>query len=411
MEGGLRKIFVLIVRFSLELLALPIMVIVAVFSRLLHKTVDIGLGPEPLINNVYYKKALLRYGYTAETFVTSIYFITQEFDRKFIYKIKLIRLLTPFLVFCFIVTRYKCVYLYFNGGAFAGSIFLWYLEPSLLRMADVRMVVMPYGGDIQCMDRCPNLLLRHAMAKDYPMLRFKKENIKNRIDLWTKYADHIIAGNDWVDYLYYWDTLMLNHFSIDTALWNEVPDCSETAVLNTNNPLRVLHAPNHRELKGTRYFIQAVDELKREGLSIELVLIEKLPNDQIRELMMKVDVVADQLIIGWYAMFALEAMALGKPVLCFVREDLKQLYIDTGLIGEDELPVINCSPSTVKDVLRKLVENRQDLHIIGQRGREFVVKHHSLEVIGSTFDKINRSLGITPSGCENIVESNNSKLN
>lgn len=365
---------------------------------MLPRAVDIGLGPEPLINNIYHKKALLRRGYTVETFVTSIYFITQEFDWKFVYNSKVIRLFVPFAVFCFAVLRYRCIYMYFNGGAFFGSVFLWRLEPQLFRVAGVRTVIMPYGGDIQCLERCPNLLFRHAMSRDYPGYKFRQAEIKERIDLWTKHADHVIAGNDWVDYLYYWDTLMLNHFSIDMEEWCMGSADVEVPTLSIDRPLRVLHAPNHRELKGTRYFIKAIEELCREGVPIELMLVEKLHNDQLRNLMKSVDIVADQLIIGWYAMFAIEAMSLGKPVLCFIRDDLKRLYVDVGLISENEIPVINCSPSTVKAALRQLAVNRQELSGIARRGRAFVEKHHSLNAIGSTFDLINRSLGVMPSG-------------
>ena len=186
---------------------------------------------------------------------------------------------------------------------------------------------------------------------------------------------------------------MLAHFSIDTDLWRFNPDGK---IPRSDKPLRVLHAPNHRELKGTSYIIQATEDLCLEGVLVELVLVEKMPNDQLRKLMMNIDVVADQLIIGWYAMFALEAMSLGKPVLCYVRKDLEQLYIDAGIIGVDEIPVIHCSPSTVKDVLRRLALNRNELQSIGQRGRVFVEKHHSLECIGKTFDRINRSIGVNP---------------
>lgn len=393
----MKRVFIFLVKFVLEVLALPIMVVIACLSRLLSKSVDIGFGPEPLINNVYHKNALLRRGYTVETFVTSLYFITQEFDWKFVYDSRVIRLLMPFAVFCFVVMRYKCIYLYFNGGPLLGSAFLWRLEPLLFRMAGIRTVVMPYGSDVQCLERCPNLLFRHVMAKDYPGYKLKQSAIKKRIDLWSKYAGHVIAGCDWVDYLYYWDTLMLAHFSIDTEVWREIPIDVEAPVLSADRPLRVLHAPNHRELKGTRYFVQAVEELSREGVPIELVLAEKLPNNKIRELMKSVDVVADQLIIGWYAMFALEAMSLSKPVLCYLRDDLKRLYVDAGLVDVDEIPLINCSPSTVKETLRKLVMNRHELHGIGLRGRAFVEKHHSLDAIGKTFDAINRSLGVMPS--------------
>ena len=61
----------------------PILILFAIVSRILNFRKGIGLGPEPLINNVYHKKALEKYGYTAETFVTDTYFITSEFDKVF----------------------------------------------------------------------------------------------------------------------------------------------------------------------------------------------------------------------------------------------------------------------------------------------------------------------------------------
>ena len=111
---------------------------------------------------------------------------------------------------------------------------------------------------------------------------------------------------------------MLAHFSIDTEVWREHSTVKRCSGDNFDPPLRVLHAPNHREIKGSRHFIQAVEELKSEGVRIDLVIAEKLPNSELQELIRSVDVVADQLIMGWYAMFAIEAMALSKPVLCYI---------------------------------------------------------------------------------------------
>ena len=33
------------------------------------------------------------------------------------------------------------------------------------------------------------------------------------------------------------------------------------------------------------------------------------------------DLVVDQLVLGWYGAVAVEAMALGRPVLAYIRED------------------------------------------------------------------------------------------
>ncbi|MBE0635291.1 glycosyltransferase, partial [Candidatus Bipolaricaulota bacterium] len=125
-------------------------------------------------------------------------------------------------------------------------------------------------------------------------------------------------------------------------------------------------------------------------------VLEGVHNDEIRHVMQDVDVVADQLIIGWYAMFAIEAMSLEIPVLCHIRDDLENLYIDAGLLTPGELPLVRCTTRDVKDVIRRLATDRELLPDIGRRSRQFVLAHHSLEAVGETLDRINRSMGIHP---------------
>jgi hypothetical protein len=110
------------------------------------------------------------------------------------------------------------------------------------------------------------------------------------------------------------------------------------------------------------------------------------------------DIVVDQLIVGWYAMFAIEAMAMEKPVLCYLRQDLMELFVTSGLVAADEIPILNCSPLTIKETLRSLVLNRDELPDIGKRSRAYVMKHHSIQVVGKVFDEINRSIGLKPGG-------------
>jgi glycosyltransferase involved in cell wall biosynthesis len=124
---------------------------------------------------------------------------------------------------------------------------------------------------------------------------------------------------------------------------------------------------------------------------------ERVPNEVIRQTMADVDVVADQLIVGWYAMFALEAMAMGKPVLCYLRQDLLDLYEVEGLLGHGEMPIVNCDPLSVKETIRGLAADKSQLAQIAERGRSFVRKHHSIEAIGVVFDRINREIGLVPS--------------
>jgi glycosyltransferase involved in cell wall biosynthesis len=368
--------------------------------------VDVGLGPEPLINNVYHKMALERYGYTAETFVSDVYFITDKFDirgdkifsSRYAFMKKPLTYLSYLYLFVMSIFRYKCLYIYFNGGPLGlGTPILWRVEPFLYKLANVKIVVMPYGGDVQDMSRSPHLLFKNAMTHDYPEHRVRRKRIVSKIDLWTICSDHVISGCEWVYYMYHWDTLMLGHFSIDVDVWKPESDEGLQSRPDQSKKIRVLHAPNHRVIKGTQYFMKAVDDLLAEGLEIELVLLEKVSNEEIKRVMASVDIVADQLIIGWYAMFAIEAMAMEKPVLCYLADNLKELYTVAGLIVPDEIPIINCTPLSVKDNMRELVVNHDKLCEIGKRSRKYVLKHHSTQAIGRIFDQINRSLGLETS--------------
>jgi glycosyltransferase involved in cell wall biosynthesis len=365
--------------------------------RVKDKPFDIGLGPLPMINNVYHKQALVKYGYKTNTFVSTVYHITSEFDfnadKEFTNHQKYRRYFSTW--FKYVVNNHKCVYIYFNGCVLGSDPFLSKKEIFLLKLARIKTVVMPYGADIQDFTKSRNLIFRNNMCLDYPKFHLQRKRIRENVDQWTTHADHIISGCDWVEYMYYWDTLMLAHFSIDTEKWKPSATQPER---DPNAPLKIFHAPNHVNQKGTKHFVKAVEELKQEGLNIELMMVQRVPNSEIKRLIETADVVADQLVIGWYAMFSLEALSLEKPVLCYLNPDLLNMYIESGLVTKDEIPIINCNPFTVKDAIRNLYENRDKLKDIGKRSREFVLKHHSIEYIGSVFDKINRKIGIEPTG-------------
>jgi len=184
---------------------------------------------------------------------------------------------------------------------------------------------------------------------------------------------------------------MLGHFSIVVDRWRPVRGHK------TNKRFKILHAPNHRTIKGTDFLIQAVNELKHEGYDINLVLIEKANNDVVKMAIKDSDLVVDQLVIGWYAMFAIEAMALGKPVVCYLDSSLENLYINVGLIGRGEIPIIKANPTNIKEVIKQNIKNKENLKQIGKSSRKFVLKHHSVKYVGSIFASINNKLGIRPS--------------
>ena len=378
------------------ILLLPILVITAV-SRLSSRSIDVGIGPQPTINSRYHKRCLELYGYSCETFVYHTWYFTADFDVNVGHYCP--RAFGPYVSFAFCLFRYKCLYTYFDGGPLGFTTLLARCEPFLLTVAGIKTVVMPFGADIHVLSRSKNLLTVNGYAHDYPGFRHQRRRTAALIDVWTHGADHIISGCDWVDYMYYWDSLMLSHFAIDTDILKTEEDyrpLDEPCI-----PLRLIHAPNHRALKGTDHILKAVDDLCAEGVAIELAIAEGVPNETLLSMIQGADAVVDQLVLGWYAMFAIEGMALCKPVVCHIRPQYRELYVAAGLIDVDELPLVDSSIGTIKETLRRLASlTRRELRDIGIRSRSFVEKHHSLDAVGSMLDRINQQLGL-PRSLEN----------
>jgi hypothetical protein len=200
-----------------------------------------------------------------------------------------------------------------------------------------------------------------------------------------------MSGVDWVDYMPRWDSLNAGHFAIDTAEWTPAPEPAER---DPARPIVIFHAPNHRELKGSRFLIEACEELVAEGEPIELRLVERVPNTEIRRQLAEADIVADQFIVGWYALFAIEAMAMAKPTLCFLRDDLHELYTLYSFGGE--CPLINTPALEIKEVLRPLIHDAERRREVGLAGRRYVENHHSLEAVGAMLDDVYRRLWPEP---------------
>lgn len=122
-------------------------------------------------------------------------------------------------------------------------------------------------------------------------------------------------------------------------------------------PLRIVHAPSHRKVKGTEVILAALEQLRREGVDFELILVEGLSNAKARELYASADILIDQLFAGWYGGLAVELMALGKPVVAYIRED-DLVFVPSEM--RNELPIIRATPTTVLDVFRTVMGMPRD---------------------------------------------------
>jgi glycosyltransferase involved in cell wall biosynthesis len=133
----------------------------------------------------------------------------------------------------------------------------------------------------------------------------------------------------------------------------------------------VLHAPSNREVKGTAHVIAAIEQLRQEGVPIRLDLVEGVPRTEVLRRLRDADIVVDQLLLGWYGGFAVEAMALGKPVLCHISEQTPE----ENPFGR-ELPIVRATPETIRGRLRELASDHEARTRIGAASRAFVELRH-----------------------------------
>jgi len=157
-----------------------------------------------------------------------------------------------------------------------------------------------------------------------------------------------------------------------------------TEPVTTKRPL-VVHAPTDRLLKGTDFVLKAVEALMAEGLEFDFQLVEKMPHAQAVEWFRRADVVIDQLLIGWYGVVAIEAMAMGKTVVAYIRDDL------TGFFSGG-MPLLAANPETIAAVLREAIENRDLRAEMAGKGRAFVEAMHDCRTVAGSLAGLYRKI-------------------
>ncbi len=189
----------------------------------------------------------------------------------------------------------------------------------------------------------------------------------------------------WYDQIGRWDILPYNILPLNCSLFKRKTSHSSTN--GRNGVVKVYHAPNHRGVKGTEFLIEAVESLKSEGLQIELVLLEKMKNDKVRELLYDdADILVEQLILG-YGLNAIEGMATGLPVITnFEDEMYTRVFRRYSYLNE--CPMVSSCPERIKEDLRILVTNPALREELGKAGRKFAQKYHSYDAMKAIFNAI-----------------------
>jgi glycosyltransferase involved in cell wall biosynthesis len=353
-------------------------------------------GPVPILSNRYWSLAMRDAGWESITLMETFYGINarSDFDLYiedlvpgWLRRLRLGRILGPAAAVLWVARKARVIHLPFSGGPL-GRTRWWRLEAGLFRRKGIRTIVMPYGADAHLYSRIIDPSLRLALLMSYPAAARREREIAERVDYWTRYADVMITGT-MIDGLGRTDVINVQPCCIDTRTW--APRSTYSPHDGRSGPVRVLHTPNHRGFKGTEFLLRSVDELRAEGLQIDLVLLEGAPNEVVRRTMQEVDILAEQLIASIYALSGIEGMASGLPVLVnlesvpHTRPFRRYSYLD-------ECPALSTSPETITANLRRLVTDPALRETLGRAGRLYVEKYHSFATAQYMFGAIYRHI-------------------
>ena len=134
--------------------------------------------------------------------------------------------------------------------------------------------------------------------------------------------------------------------------------------VNTTTPL-VVHSPSAPVTKGTDAVLKAVESL-RSHCNFEFKLIQGLPRAEALALVARADIFLDQFVLGDRGMAALEAMAMGKPVICYIKPSIAPHYPGS--------PIVNATQETLPAVLNWLIADAQIRHDLGIQSRDYIEK-------------------------------------
>ena len=343
-------------------------------------------APTPILTIAESSALLRRLGYRSRTLVYAAYHTAARFDHDLSGAIAnpAVGWWLPNALFLWSLLRFDIYHFFHDGGLWSGMKIVpearW-LELPLLRLAGKRVVASAYGGDVRVRSLS-------EMWQPYNLCQECPEPGKYCVCDTAAGSDSAKYHRDWCQAVLALgiahDNLIgsrrdFNYFPVD------VREVEFVGATPHPGPVRVVHSPNHRHFKGTRFLEAAVGSLLRKGSEIELDLVEGVPYVEARRRYAEADVVFAQCLAGSPGYTEIEAMATGKPVISYIR--------GPGYLAHSPgCPIVSATPETLESEMEALVRDPALRKSLGRRGREWVEAYWSYEALAPAYERFHDEL-------------------
>lgn len=383
------------IKFGLDVFFLPFLIVWLLIVRIksyFFKKNAIFFGLMANNNLIYVRDSLKKYGYKVYVVPWIIpkhekgvinYDVDMESKFPKLYKNFVGNLLLLYFFFFWASFKFDVFIIPFKNRFLDRTLFLSWFEFQFLQLARKKIILNPYGGDIQypevwadSNDNTKKILL-NAWEQDTYYSKVDSNITKKNICYGEKYADIIISSLEWPDYLSridYHFHMRVKPFTKDNIKIQQ----------NKKKTIKIIHATNHPHFKGTSIIEKAIEDINDPFSRCEISIMQNTKNTEVLKEISHADVVIDQLLAGAYGRLAIEAMSLEKPVICYLRDDLKELYP-----AWEECPIINANISNLKEkILEVLNMSEKQRTEIGKKSKAYVEKFHSPEYVGEKLHAI-----------------------
>jgi glycosyltransferase involved in cell wall biosynthesis len=157
-------------------------------------------------------------------------------------------------------------------------------------------------------------------------------------------------------------------------------------IVDKGNVLRVAHYPYYQVYKEQDYHTEVLADLQNQG-KIDVIKILGVPHRRSLEIISSCDIVVGKILprIGWFGKTELEGMALSKPVMAYVSDDLYEKY---------KPPIFRTTVQTFRKDIESIILDGPERESLGKRAAAYINEHHSadnlIEKLDGYYQKIYR---------------------
>ena len=242
---------------------------------------------------------------------------------------------------------------------FGTSLTLDHSDLPLLEELGKKVVMQYWGSDVRMYSKAIKLN-PYVKVKD-----MDEDKIRRNLEIISRYIPNCLVDYELAEYVKdYYENIHYTRVSVDLNKYKFVNKTN-------NEKLLIVHAPTAPEYKGTPYILKAIEELKQK-YDFDFQLVQGMPHEEAVAIYKKADLVIDQILGGGYGVFAIETMAMGKPVICWISDFMKDKY-------PKELPIILANPDDIKEKIEYAIKNKDMLEEIGVKGRRYVEKYCDID--------------------------------